>query len=179
MRVFEDGFYNLVSTYTARHKLPLIADTSYVKNVHGRDVLGRNHTDRGRNATKVSLISDSRSVPIALAFHRGNRNDCRTLAHILAVAARKSCCIEDHRSLHADKGYDSTACRNACRRFGLDAFIPRKGTSESWNDVRYAVEVSFSRFDKFRRIILRYDFSITSFKSFHFLAAACLVAREI
>jgi len=179
LRVFEDGFYNLVAKYTAQTKLPLVADTSYVKNVHGRDVLGRNHTDRGRKATKVSLLSDSKSVPLALAFHQGNRNDCMTLGHLLGVAKRKACCIKEHHVLHADKGYDTISCRNACKHFGLQAFIPHKRTDESWNDIRYAVEVTFARFDNFRRIILRFDFSITSFKSFHFFAAACLVAKEI
>jgi len=102
-----------------------------------------------------------------------------TLGHLLGVAKRKACCIKEHHVLHADKGYDTISCRNACKHFGLQAFIPHKRTDESWNDIRYAVEVTFARFDNFRRIILRFDFSITSFKSFHFFAAACLVAKEI
>jgi len=45
------------SRYRAR---TVAVDTSFVKNVHGRDVLGRNPTDRGRNATKVSMLTDAR-----------------------------------------------------------------------------------------------------------------------
>ena len=56
MRLFEDAFYNLSRTYTTNNIYPIIADTSYVKNVSGRDVIGRNHTDRGRMATKVSML---------------------------------------------------------------------------------------------------------------------------
>ena len=45
----------------SRHRArTAVVDASFVKNVHGRDVLGRNPTDRGRNATKVSMLTDAR-----------------------------------------------------------------------------------------------------------------------
>ena len=180
-RIFEDAFYNLSTAYRiANPMLPLVADTSYIKNVCGRDVIGRNHTDRGRLATKASLLSDSRSVPIAFAFHKGNRNDCNTLSHLLDTAARKTRHnLGAHRLLYADKGYDSQACRNSCIRHGLIPRIPRRMTDETWSSVRCAVEVTFGRLDRFRRIIVRYDFGIRTFKSFHYLASLCLVARAL
>jgi putative transposase len=61
-RVFEHAFYNLVHAYGNVTFNPLVCDTSFVKNVFGHDVVGRNPTDRGRNATKVSLLTDSESV---------------------------------------------------------------------------------------------------------------------
>ena len=52
-------------------------DAPLIKNVHGCDVLGRNPmlggnpTDCGRNATKVSMLTDATSTPLALTtFHR-------------------------------------------------------------------------------------------------------------
>jgi len=57
-RVFEHAFYNLVHAYGNVTFNPLVCDTSFVKNVFGHDVVGRNPTDRGRNATKVSLLTD-------------------------------------------------------------------------------------------------------------------------
>jgi len=68
----------------------VVVDTPFVKNVHGRDVfiLGRNPTDRGLNATKVSMLTDARGTPLALTFHRANRYDSKTLAHTLGVAER-------------------------------------------------------------------------------------------
>ena len=67
-RVFEDCFYNLAKSYLRQRQLPLIADTSYVKNISGRGVLGRNHTDRGRMSTKVSILTDSKRIPLCLCF---------------------------------------------------------------------------------------------------------------
>jgi putative transposase len=179
-RVFEDAFYNLSTVYRQTVQLPLIADTSYVKNVRGRDVLGKNHTDRGRRATKVSLLSDAHSVPIAFAFHTGNKNDCMTLSHLLDVAKRKTGGpLTPHQELYADKGYDSQRCRNACIRHNLQPLIPHRGTNETWSPVRCAVEVTFGRLDNFRRVIVRYDSLIKNFKSLHYLAALHLVVNAL
>ena len=72
-RVFEHAFYELAAAYRLQHlNDALIADTTFVKNVCGHEVLGRTHTDRGRKSTEISLLSDSRSVPLTLAFHCGN-----------------------------------------------------------------------------------------------------------
>jgi len=54
-------------------------DSSYVKSIYGRDCIGHNPTDRGRNATNVSAIVASDGVPVALAFFPGNTSDQRTV----------------------------------------------------------------------------------------------------
>jgi hypothetical protein len=43
-------------------------DTSFVKKIYGRDCVGRNPTDRGRKATKLSALVAADGVPLALAF---------------------------------------------------------------------------------------------------------------
>ena len=49
-RIFENIFYDVVNGRRAVSG-SLVVDTSFVKNVYGRDVTGRNPTDRGRKAT--------------------------------------------------------------------------------------------------------------------------------
>jgi len=113
-RVFESTFYELSTEYRKlNYDKPLIADTSFVKNAYGRDVVGKNPTDRGRKATKVSLLSDSSSIPLAFHFHKANKNDIQTLGHLLEQANRKTGgTLASHKILYADKGYDSVSCRN-------------------------------------------------------------------
>lgn len=53
LRLFENAFYNMSKTVQS---CVVIVDCSFIKNVCGRDVVGRNPTDRG--ATKVSLITN-------------------------------------------------------------------------------------------------------------------------
>ena len=157
--------------YKQHTQNPLIIDSTQVKNVYGVDVVGRNHADRGRNSTKVSLLTDSRAVPIAMSFFRGNRNDCQTLQHTLNEACRKTAgTLSPHGSLHADKGYDSVTHKNICRTHGLDAIIPQRRTLPRRDSIRIMIEIAIGRFDKFRRIIMRYDSRIASMKSFHYIA---------
>jgi hypothetical protein len=59
-RVFKRAFEDLRSKYLTLPRKALIADCSFVKNIYGRCVVGRNPTDRGRKATKVSLLADER-----------------------------------------------------------------------------------------------------------------------
>ena len=53
-----------------------LVDTSFVKKQYW---LGKNPTDRGRKATKVSLLIDGVGTPIEMAFHPANKHDCCTL----------------------------------------------------------------------------------------------------
>lgn len=174
-RLFEHAFYELASLYRQSHAtLSLLVDTSHVKNVYGKQVLGSNHTDRGRKSTKVSVLSDSMGIPLTVLFHQGNRNDCRTLPHLLTETVRRHGNIESHKFLYADKGYDSKTCRIACAAKGLEANIPQKGTTHPWGGIRIRIEHVFGKIDKFRRVILRYDSSIRNFKSFNFIACSSM-----
>jgi len=176
-RVFEDAFRNLARQYVEEsRRLPLIADTTFVKNVFGKEVLGRNHTDRGRRAIKVSLLSDAAGVPLATAYHMPNTHDCKTLRHLLDTARRTLAApLSRHQRIYADKGYDSQTCRSACEVHGLEACIPHRGSRDGWGSTRYVVEVVFGRLDRFRRIILRYDATMHAFRSFHSLACCAMI----
>ena len=72
-----------------------------------RDCLGRNPTDRGRKALKVSLLTTDRGTPLCSVFHKANKNDCKTLEHLLKTGFRKSNISKDYAALLTDKGYDS------------------------------------------------------------------------
>jgi putative transposase len=80
-RIFENVFYTTVNE-RAPVAGPLVVDTSFVKNVYGKDVTGRNPTDRGRKATKASLLTDSQGTPLACVFHKGNKSDILFAAFI-------------------------------------------------------------------------------------------------
>jgi len=176
LRVFERAFSDL------RVQLPrvaLIADCSFVKNLYGRSVLGKSPVDRGRKATKVSLLADERGAPIYTCFHRGNRADCQTLHHLLHSAASEIGLLEPHGELLADKGYDSVLCRTSCQTHGLRPLIPqrRKKDNRSQNSRRVRVEHVFGAIDKCRRVLVRYDANMATFRSFHALACMKVLSQ--
>ncbi len=61
--------------------------------------------------------------------------------------------------LHADKGYDSAANRQALRRRGIIARIARRGieSAEKLGRYRWVVERSLAWFNQFRRLRIRYE----------------------
>ena len=121
LRLFENAFYNVSRKVQTNI---VVVDTSFVKNVCGRDVVGRNPTDRGRKATKVSLITNEYGTPLATCFHKANKNDCLSLRHLVDTCARKTSVLRSATALLADKVYDSEACRSICKSHNLKPLIP-------------------------------------------------------
>ena len=177
--LFEHAYHNIVNVYSKVKGLSdqLIVDTSFIKNVFGKDCVGPSPFDRGRNATKVSVITDKYGIPISFSFHKGNKNDSRTLYHTLQkcklnVAGKK---------IYADKIYDTENCKSILNMFGLNNCISRKRsiTHKADNKTRIVVEHTFSWLDKFRRILVRYDSCIKHLRSFHYIASTQLIGKRL
>ena len=177
--LFERAFHDLLQFYLRRRgglSKNIVVDTSFVKNVWGRDCLGRSPVDRGRKATKVSAVTDDIGTPLYLLFHPGNKNDGKTMGHILEKLSKRISLKGS--SLYGDKAYDNQPCRDILHRHGILDRITKKRTPSCkiQNRSRLVVEHAFSWLDKYRRIILRYDGLVCHFRSFHYLAALNLVS---
>ena len=183
--IFENAYEDVLRVYRkGKEKLKeVIVDTSFVKNVFGRNCVGPSPFDRGRNATKVSTVTDKHGVPLVFTFHRGNRNDSRTLYHTLNKCKHDL----DSTVLYADKIYDTENCKDILANLKIENRISgkKKVVSKEDNRIRIVVEHTFSWLDKFRRIILRYvGFAlrisgVSTFRSFHYLAAICITGNRL
>lgn len=177
--LFQHAYDDLLRVYvkTRPRSNIRIVDTSFVKNVFGSQCVGPSPFDRGRNATKVSTITDPTGIPLVFTFHKGNRNDSRTLFHCLS----KCHFLSPGDKLYADKIYDSSHCRDVLSHFQLQNCVSKKKqkTSKEDNRIRIAVEHTFGWLDKYRRIILRYDSHVHSFRSFHYLASSHLLGNRL
>jgi len=177
--LFRHAYTDLVRVYMKiRPRSPVrVVDTSFVKNVFGSQCIGPSPFDRGRNATKVSAIVDHTGIPLGFTFHKGNRNDSRTLQHSLV----KCKFISPGNKLYADKIYDTSHCKDVLNRFYLENCVSKKRQNVSRNDnrIRIVVEHTFGWLDKYRRIILRYDSLVRSFRSFHYLASLHLLGNRL
>lgn len=172
MRIFEGAFYDLAQKCNESHPHgPLLTDCTHVKNVRGAEVLGKNHADRARKSTKISILTNMHGVPLGMTAHPGNRNDSMTLPHLLNEAARKlRAPLTSHETLVGDAGYRGARCANAAIAHGLELHLTTRGAARSLHTVRWKVERTFAHVDLHRRVIMRYDVRIHTFKSFHFLA---------
>ena len=96
--VIDEAWKRMLALYAAnklqedpRWFREMFIDTTMIKNVGGIDGLGRNPTDRGRMATKLSVIVDNARIPLSCEFFPANRNDSVT-----AVATVDGICCGCH-----------------------------------------------------------------------------------
>mgnify|MGYP001567855712 CR=1 FL=1 len=61
----------------------LVTDTTFIKNYLGVDNLGKNPTDRGRKANKLSIIINDQNIPLSLPLPKANIHYSRTLIHTI------------------------------------------------------------------------------------------------
>ena len=156
-----------------------IIDSTYIKNVYGIDCIGRNPSDRGRNATKMSALVNDEGIPISVVFVKGNKNDVITLQETLdAVLVPK---IKDKIPFMGDKGYPSKKNSQIVTNAGyLDRISRRKHkVGRRQNKKRCTVEHTFSWIDKYRRLIMRFDKKITAFEAFTFIALSSILSQRI
>ena len=74
--IFQNAFKRVLKTYNKLNPTKYYCiDSSYVKNQYRRSGLGKNHTDRGRKAIKLSLIVDQNGVSYGMRCDPGNRPD--------------------------------------------------------------------------------------------------------
>ena len=177
--VFEEAYHKLLklSRRPRKDKSFFVLDTSYVKNVFGTEVVGRNPTDRGRSATKVVALVDERGLPHRMGFVPANVSDHRVV-HSVAPLPKAM-----HRGQHwyADKGFDSNALRFQVRELGYLCRIAKRGIATPlwWRRRQRVVERFFGALDKCRRLILRYDATIAAYSAWSWLAGCRLVSQYL
>ena len=117
-----------------------------------------------------------------------NRTDMKKLADLLdAVLLPVPVTIESHLTL--DRGYDYDACRDAAVARGYTVHIPAKASAERplpppddpnrHPRRRWVVEVGHSWFNRFRRLLTRWEHQGEHYLGFVQLAAVLIIYRKI
>ena len=176
--VFRKAYVRLLRLYSRKRRPRyLCLDSSYVKNIYGRDVVGRNPTDRGRRATKLSAVVDDLGVPYSLRCDPGNMSDMKLFGPALSSIMKGV----DNVELFADKGYDSKTNRAFCTTHNMaDRIFKRKATcSRRTHAKRNVVERFFSWLDKHRRLILRYEQRASVYLEMTFVACGRVLGKRL
>jgi transposase len=76
--------------------------------------------------------------------------------------------------LHADKGYDSRKCREACRRRGIQHRIARRGieAKDKLGRYRWVIERTLAWLARYRRLTIRYERRAALHRAFLHLGCA-------
>ncbi len=134
------------------------------------------------------MLVDGRGVPLSLVVTGANRHDVSQLEAVLdAIVAKRPQPLK-RRSKHlcADAGYTGAPALAIVHKHG---YIPHvKGRGQEAHELnrdpkkkarRWIVEVAHSWFNRFRKLLVRYEKLDRSFVALNHLAASIMAFRKI
>jgi transposase len=136
-----------------------------------------------KTGTKISTLVDFLGTPFNIVFAKGNRHDMP-----LAIPTVVNNPIGKPNTLLADKGYDSNKFRLKLRYLGIKPNIPERDIKnrkkqDNYNiplgKMRFKVERTNAWIKSFRRLHFRFDYTLTSFKAFTYLALIVICLRKL
>jgi putative transposase len=128
--------------------------------------VGPNPTDRAKDGTKRSLLTEGHGIPIGLAVDGANRNDFKMARETLESIpiARPQPTTRHEQGLCLDKGYDYDEVRDLAKEFEFTAHIRSRGEEAKaikhragFKARRWVVERTHSWMNRFRRILVRWE----------------------
>jgi len=128
---------------------------------------------------------DERGVPLSIVVTGANRHDVSQLELVLdEIVIDRPALIEQH--LCADKGYYGYPAHQVIiSRDYIPHVKPRgeeiheKKTNPSYKARRWVVEVAHSWFNRFRKLLVRYEKLNNTYMALLHMAAAIIVFRKI
>ena len=132
----------------------------------GGDQIGPNPTDRAKNGTKKSVLTDATGGPLSLVIAPANVNDHKLLQATLEVVVieRPEPTEQAQQNLCLDKAYDNKQSREVVKKRGYKEHIRRIGEEKldrkgkkKHPARRYVVERTIAWLSKCRGLLIRYE----------------------
>jgi transposase len=140
-------------------------------------------------------LTDGKGVPLACIVSEANRTDMKRLgalldARMIALPPLPAEAPEQERpQLCLDRGYDYAACHQTARAHGYVPHIPPKASAEQPLPAptdparhpprRWVVEVAHSWFNRFRRLLIRWEKKGCNYLALVQLAAVLIIYRKV
>jgi putative transposase len=127
--------------------------------------VGPNPTDRGKNGSKKSLVTDGDGGPLGAVVAAANVNDDRLLQQTIEAIVVERPRTRKRRTQHLslDKGYDTPTGKRVAAQKRYISHIRRKGelpvpkSQRKYPARRWVVERTFAWLSKCRALLVRYD----------------------
>jgi transposase len=150
-------------------------------------------TKRGKG-TKWMVVVDGRGIPLRDQLCSASPVEVR-LAETTLATIRVGWCYRAGRPRQkplrviADKGYDSDALRERLRWRGILLIAPHRSNRRRTPpqdgrilrryERRWTVERTFAWLGNFRRLVVRYDRSLSIYRAFFHIACLMIVVRKV
>lgn len=165
----------------------LSADGAMTKAPLAGEKTGKNPTDRGKQGTKRSLLTEGAGVPVGLSVAGANRNDFKLLRETIAAIAirRPAPSREQPQGMCLDKGYDFGEVRELLKEFGFTAHIRCRGEEAKaikeeagYKARRWVVERTHSWMNRFRAVLIRWEKKADNYLGSLHLACAYITFKR-
>lgn len=158
-------------------------DGTMIKASTAQESVGPNPTDREKNGTKRHILVDERGVPLSIVVTGANRHDVTQVDEVLKNRIRKP---RGHTKQHlcADAGYSGEKSEEIMRNHRYIPHIRPRGEEKiaiqnGCKARRWIVEVAHSWFNRFRKLLVRYEKSNSSYEALLHLAATVIIYRKL
>jgi transposase len=163
----------------------LSMDGAMTKAPLGGEAVGPNPTDRAKQGTKRSILTDGAGVPIGLAIAGANRVDFKMAREtVLSIPKdRPSPTRLTPQGMCLDKGFDFDEVRFLLKEFKFTPHIRARGeevkaiTGEGHKARRWVVERAHSWMNRFRRILVRWEKKIETYTAMVHFALGIIAWR--
>ena len=161
------------------------ADGSNLEAPLAQESVGPNPTDRGKKGTKRHMLVDELGVPLSLHVNAANRHDSVALEPLLQTAVVQPPATESsERNLCLDAGY--VGKEETVRRYGFFPHIRPQGEEKKdiknrpkYKARRWVVELTHSWFNRFRKLLPRYEKTDRSYYALTALAVAMISLNKV
>ena len=161
-------------------------DGAMTKAPLGGEKTGKNPTDRGKIGTKRSVLTDGKGIPVGLAVSGANVHDKRLVRETIESipVERPKVKPQSPQNICQDKGYDYPDVRELVAGYGYTVHIPVRGSDPAnkkklpgYRARRWVVERTHSWFNRFRRLLVRWEKKVANYKAFLHFACAWVTFR--
>ena len=149
-----------------------------------------------RKGTKWMLVIDGNGLPLGFHLDSAQVAEVRLAERTLdtvSVARPRGRPKQRPKKVVADRGYDSRGFRQALRGRGIQMCIPPKRRPAKWKAkrgrpvvarkddyrLRYKVERSFAWLGNFRRLLIRWEYLFSIYRSWFTIAVLLLCLRRV
>ena len=145
--------------------------------------MGKNPTDRGKQGTKRSSMTEAEGIPLGCVVAPANRQDSPLLRPTLEKLGRfdegLGCGLPENITVHLDAGYDSGKTRDLLEEFGCHGVISQKGFPLQAG-ARWVVERTHSWHNRgFKKLAICTERRTRVIEAFIALANAVIVVRRL
>jgi putative transposase len=163
-------------------------DAAITKAPLGGEDTGPNPVDRGKSGTKRSLLTDRRGAPLSIVVTAANTHDkvvaLETIDQIIVERPEKLIYRIHHLCL--DKGYDYEDVIAGVLARDYILHLKRRGQADAPVDGekkyparRWVVERTHSWFNRFRRLLVRWEKKVEHYEAMLHLASVLIFYRLV